>query len=91
VGLNVVERHIKECKEYLMFTDEKPYWWNIKSEYIKIEKLVLKAKNGMINGGREWVNDVKEDPVAVFTKGNYTMVGNVSCLYIKATQGNLKM
>ena len=63
-----------------MFTDEKPYWWNIKSEYIKIEKLVLKAKNGMINGGREWVNDVKEDAVAEFTKGNYTMVGNVSCL-----------
>ena len=62
-----------------MFTDKKPYWWNIKSEYIKIEKLFLKAKNGMISGGREWVNDVKEDPVAEFTKGNYTMVGNVSC------------
>ena len=57
-----------------MFTDEKPYWWDIQSEYVKIESLVLNVKDKIRNGGRDWVDDVKEDTVAKFTKGKHTMV-----------------
>lgn len=45
----------------------------------------------MINGGREWVNDVKEDTVAEFTKGKYTMVGIVSCFSLKLNITNLNV
>jgi len=32
------------------------------------------VKDKIRNGGRDWVDDVKEDSVAKFTKGKHTMV-----------------
>ncbi|CAG2244650.1 unnamed protein product [Mytilus edulis] len=55
------------------FTDEKPYWWDIKKEYVKLENLVIIVKDQLKNSGNQWVDDVKEDVVAEFTKGKYTM------------------
>ncbi|VDI70196.1 Hypothetical predicted protein [Mytilus galloprovincialis] len=53
--------------------DEKPYWWNIKDEYLKLINLVVAVKDQLKNSGNQWVDDVKEDVVAEFTKGKYTM------------------
>ncbi|XP_052090897.1 uncharacterized protein LOC127727822 [Mytilus californianus] len=53
--------------------DEKPYWWDIKKEYLKLENLVVIVKDQLKNSGNQWVDDVKEDVVAEFTKGKYTM------------------
>ena len=56
------------------FVGEKPYWWDLTGEFEMIKSEANKAIREVKEGSQEWINDFKEDPVATFTKGKYTMV-----------------
>lgn len=60
----------------MYLSDEKPYWWDIKSQLTIVVDMSEVALKALANGGQAWVNDVvtADDPVAAFTKGKMTMV-----------------
>lgn len=60
----------------LLYSDDKPYWWDITSQFTIVSTMASVAQEAIEEAKSTWmIEDIKtDDPVAKFTKGNVSLV-----------------
>ena len=78
--VEVTELSERVTSTFFLFSDEKPYWFDIETLLVEFKPMAEEAFASLKTAGDKWINervDDAEDIVKKFTKGKTTLVGQM--------------